>query len=175
MRGRESEGKQASAMRLSGARPGLNLDLEALARATRAPAIEAAARYSCQATSLLEATTPLRWWDLRQYVMDIVSRNVGLRDFLRYVGIAAFNIVMRRIRFERRHAYPSYPYVPGLAERETPQRCFICSQERLSVCARGMRSCAPSMRNGRTAGFRSTSRWSRSAARPIEFFAGWKK
>jgi hypothetical protein len=117
--GRESQTKQPSAARLSGARRGL----EALARAIRAPNIEeteAEVRYSCQATSLLDATTPLRWWDLRQYVKDITSGNVSLRDFLRYTSIAVFNIVMRRLRLEGRHAYPAYPYVPGLAGEKTP-------------------------------------------------------
>jgi hypothetical protein len=83
-------------------------------------ALETEVRYSCQATRLLEATTPLRWWDVRQYPKDITSGNVSLRDFLRYTGIAVFNIVMRYIRFENRRAYPSYPYVPGLAGKKTP-------------------------------------------------------
>jgi hypothetical protein len=34
--------------------------------------------YSCQATQLPEATTYLPWWDLRQYVEDYRSGNVGL-------------------------------------------------------------------------------------------------
>ena len=35
-------------------------------------------RYSCQATRLPEATTHLDWWDLRQYLEDYQSGNVGL-------------------------------------------------------------------------------------------------
>ncbi len=35
-------------------------------------------RYVCQATQLPYATTDLRWWDLRQYVEDYLSGNVGL-------------------------------------------------------------------------------------------------
>jgi hypothetical protein len=35
-------------------------------------------RYVCQATQLPYATTNLAWWDLRQYVEDYVSGNVGL-------------------------------------------------------------------------------------------------
>jgi hypothetical protein len=34
-------------------------------------------RYSCQATELLEATTPLPWWDIRQYAEDYASGNAG--------------------------------------------------------------------------------------------------
>jgi hypothetical protein len=38
----------------------------------------APARYVCQATQLPYATTNLTWWDLRQYVEDYTSGNVGL-------------------------------------------------------------------------------------------------
>jgi hypothetical protein len=34
--------------------------------------------YMCQATRIPEATTLLRWWDVRQYIEDYFSRNVGL-------------------------------------------------------------------------------------------------
>lgn len=34
-------------------------------------------RYSCQATEVLEATTPLPWWDARQYAEDYTSGNAG--------------------------------------------------------------------------------------------------
>ena len=37
------------------------------------------ARYSCQATQLPYATTTLPWWDVRQYVEDYSSGNVGLK------------------------------------------------------------------------------------------------
>jgi hypothetical protein len=121
--GNVSQAKHTSETRLVSARRELTSDPEVLARCTRAPAVEGAeaeVRYFCQATNLLEATTRLRWWDPRHYVMDVMSGNVSLRNFLYYVGIAAFNVVMRRIRFERRHAYPYYPYVPGCAAGKTP-------------------------------------------------------
>ena len=41
--------------------------------------------YSCQATRLFAATSPLPWWDLRQYVQDLWSGNVGVGRFLRVV------------------------------------------------------------------------------------------
>ena len=37
-----------------------------------------AARYVCQATRLPYATTNLAWWDIRQYLEDYSSGNVGL-------------------------------------------------------------------------------------------------
>jgi hypothetical protein len=40
-------------------------------------------RYSCQATRLLEYTSPLKWWDARQYVQAYRSGNVSLSELLR--------------------------------------------------------------------------------------------
>lgn len=97
---------------------GAGCTLEALDRATRAPSVEGpetGERYSCQATELPRATTLLRWWDPRHYVKDLTSGNVGLLKFVRYVAIAAYNVVMRlnwRLR--------QYPYVRGLAGDKTP-------------------------------------------------------
>lgn len=34
--------------------------------------------YVCQSTHLAQATYPLRWWDFRQYVEDVTSRNTSL-------------------------------------------------------------------------------------------------
>ena len=31
--------------------------------------------YSCQTTALFDATAPLKWWDVRQYVRDVTTRN----------------------------------------------------------------------------------------------------
>jgi hypothetical protein len=74
-------------------------------------------RYSCQATEVRAATAPLRWWDPRHYLYDLVSGNVALGEFVRYVGLAAVNVVLRRWRRE-----PTYPYVPGLATGKVPAR-----------------------------------------------------
>jgi hypothetical protein len=42
--------------------------------------------YSCQSTELFQATQPLQWWDLRQYVEDYTSGNVSLsRMFASFV------------------------------------------------------------------------------------------
>ncbi len=52
-------------------------DLEAATRVESGPDTET---FSCQATELVRATTPLPelpWWDARQYVRDIRSGNVG--------------------------------------------------------------------------------------------------
>jgi hypothetical protein len=52
-------------------------------------------QYSCQATELLRATSPVHWWHPQQYVKDLVLGNVRLRDFVRYLSIATFNSAMR--------------------------------------------------------------------------------
>jgi len=91
-------------------------DLEVLQRSTRVSAAEGAAEgYVCQATEVLRATTPLEWWDPRQYLKDLTSRNLRLRDLIWYGMIALYNVVMR-LHWRGR----PYPYVRGLAEGTTP-------------------------------------------------------
>ena len=41
--------------------------------------------YSCQATRLFAASSPLQWWDIRQYWADIWCGNVGIGRLLRVV------------------------------------------------------------------------------------------
>jgi hypothetical protein len=47
-------------------------------------------RYRCQATELPRFTTPLKWWDFRQYIEDVVSGNVGIGEFFRGLRYALF-------------------------------------------------------------------------------------
>jgi hypothetical protein len=54
--------------------------------------------FSCQATELSKATSYLAWWDIRQYVRDIRSGNVGLFEFGRGVLIAIFNTLIGIVR-----------------------------------------------------------------------------
>jgi hypothetical protein len=54
-------------------------------------------RYTCQATELPSYTTPLRWWDVRQYVEDYRSGNVGLdRIFRGLVYVIYYNSTLAR-------------------------------------------------------------------------------
>jgi hypothetical protein len=72
--------------------------LETLASAVRVKAEPSASgeeRYSCQATELVRATTPLDWWDPRQYIRDLTSRNVGLWDFMRFGALATIKAGLR--------------------------------------------------------------------------------
>jgi hypothetical protein len=73
-----------------------------LEKVTRHPGVTEAAqdvRYRCQATELLPASSPLSWWDIRHYVRDVRSGNIGLLtaviDYVRTVPIQAFNALQR--------------------------------------------------------------------------------
>ena len=111
------EGPHADAHPVPLARPPSQCSREMLERATHATGAANGdeARYRCQATEMLRATTPLAWWDPRQYARDIVSGNVRLRDLLGYLLIAVFNSVMR-LHWRGRQ----YPYIRGLAGKTTP-------------------------------------------------------
>src|SRR5262245_11972289 len=60
-------------------------DREQLNAATRRPPEpgETEVRYRCQATDLLIASKPMPWWDVRQYVRDVWSGNVGVMQVVR--------------------------------------------------------------------------------------------
>jgi len=64
---------------------------ERLFSATRRPPTEpdGRPRYSCQATELIEASEPLPWWDVRQYVRDVLTGNHGVGHVLRVLTVAA--------------------------------------------------------------------------------------
>jgi hypothetical protein len=85
-----------------------------LVRATRKSTSPDGDGFSCQATELLNATSDLPWWDVRQYVRDLVSGNVALGEFVRVVSIATFNTIQRYRRGR------SYPFVPTPTLKKTP-------------------------------------------------------
>jgi hypothetical protein len=51
--------------------------------------------YRCQATDLLKASEPMAWWDIRQYVRDVRSGNVGLMELFR---AALFRIFLKTLK-----------------------------------------------------------------------------
>jgi hypothetical protein len=51
--------------------------------------------YRCQATELRRASSPLAWWDLRQYVRDILSGNVGPREMAAGFGSWLFRQLLK--------------------------------------------------------------------------------
>ena len=80
--------------------------------------------YACQATALYEATQPLRWWQLGQYVEDLTSGNVSLGSMLRVWFFHGLHKLMRlgvgyRLwrnlydRLQPRFGGYGYPYKKG--------------------------------------------------------------
>ncbi|MGC2389476.1 MAG: hypothetical protein WA621_08770 [Candidatus Acidiferrum sp.] len=51
--------------------------------------------YSCQATEVLRASTPLPWWDIRQYYRDICWGNGSLSDVARAMFLWTFKKALR--------------------------------------------------------------------------------
>lgn len=101
---------------------------EVLSTATRVATMGEGAdeeRYRCQATELFRATAPLPWWDVRQYVRDVRSGNVGLAVLVRGLLVAVFNKLQdlnRRLlpRLLLVRGGRSYPFVTGSLQR-TPR------------------------------------------------------
>jgi hypothetical protein len=80
--------------------------------------------YRCQATQLKAYTKPMKWWDVRQYVGDVVSGNVQTRDlfaaltFTLYRRLVKFGLGYRLLVglynwFQARKGGPPWPYVQG--------------------------------------------------------------
>jgi len=59
------------------------------------PSNDSEIAYRCQATDLLKASEPLPWWDIRQYLRDVWSGNVGVMDL---VKVALFRIFQKTLR-----------------------------------------------------------------------------
>ncbi len=67
--------------------------------AARAPGDGQGPTYVCQATEIVRASAPLSWWDVRQYVEDYRSGNVGAKQLAE--GLA-YSIAANSIRALRR-------------------------------------------------------------------------
>lgn len=56
-------------------------------------------RYACQATEMLKATQPLAWWDVRQYVFDVVTGNHSAGRVLRVLFLASLRWLLQHVPF----------------------------------------------------------------------------
>jgi hypothetical protein len=93
---------------------------------------DGAITYSCQATEVPSATTPLAWWDLRQYFEDYWSGNVNIRRVLRaltysmYYNLSQAGIglgrPMRWLHERLRWIWrgPRWPRTPGALAEGSP-------------------------------------------------------
>ena len=87
--------------------------------------------YSCQATQLLRATEPLKWWDFRQYVHDIRIGNATIPQVIK-AGLFAIYRELVNFGFGYRYLIGLYdriqdwrgglrfPFRAGTLEGETP-------------------------------------------------------
>jgi hypothetical protein len=94
---RRAEGSGAVTVRVP-ARECTDADVRAATRAT-APGPDDDPTYSCQATMLPRATTPLPWWDVRQYLEDFFSGNNSSRELLGGAAYVACYEVMKRVEW----------------------------------------------------------------------------
>jgi hypothetical protein len=82
--------------------------------------------FSCQATELLHATTsPIPWWEPRQYVRDFRSGNAGILRILRGLTIGFFNKFQQaNVRVLPRltliHGGRTYPFLKGRLTNGAP-------------------------------------------------------
>lgn len=99
-----------------GATRTVSYDPEALSRHTRKIDPQTGAPtefYSCQATTLREATTPLHWYDPRQYLADLWSRNIPFSVLVKYVIYAVGRAALRKFHHDLATR-------PGLARTNPP-------------------------------------------------------
>jgi hypothetical protein len=85
-------------------------------------------RYRCQITEIPKFTTLLPWWDIRQYIEDVASGNVGLAQFLRGMRFSIFRAIVhsghgyRVVRasynwIQRLRGGSSFPFVTGTLKK----------------------------------------------------------
>jgi hypothetical protein len=97
-----------------------------LIAATHRPSADGDERFSCQATELMRAAPELvPPWDLRQYVLDVRSGNIGLLAMLRSVVVGLFNKYQDLSRTHlpkplRIRGGGRFPFIEGRLQR-TPQ------------------------------------------------------
>jgi hypothetical protein len=105
----EPQGTPASAEETTATDPAPGCSEAAIYQATRRTTAGSAdvEAFSCQTTELFDATSYLRWWDIRQYVSDLTSRNVTVKEFVRGTALSWFNAgirIVRRVVFALGHA-----------------------------------------------------------------------
>ena len=67
-------------------------------------------QFFCQSSEIVKASTPLPWWDAKQYLWDLKYNRVPLLDWLKGLGIAAYNKVAYICKFK------SWKFVTGPTE-----------------------------------------------------------
>ena len=73
--------------------------------------------FFCQSSEIVEASRPLPWWQLKQYLWDVKYNQISYRDFLRSLFIAVYNKIAHHGRFRSwgmitGHGEPAPPVQP---------------------------------------------------------------
>lgn len=100
--------------------------------------------YSCQITELFRATTALPWWDVRQYVEDVTSGNVGLFDmlnrlFYRFTANVIQVLPGHRLwlglydRVQAMFGKPSFPVIQGLLKKTPSESLGLAPGDRVRI------------------------------------------
>ncbi len=103
-------------------------------------------RYRCQATDLPRFAKTLPWWDVRQYIEDVASGNVGLRLFLRGLAFSAFRAYLQHGRgyraiaaaynwIQRKRGGTPFPFVDGSLTKTPHLELNLVPGERIRVKA----------------------------------------
>ncbi len=98
--------------------------------ATPAAAASGEPVYACQATEVLRASTPMRWWEPNQYVRDVRSRNAGV------VEVAADLVRWLFVAVHLRLTGSSIPFVHGRQERSPRGTLRLQPGDRVRVRSR---------------------------------------
>lgn len=127
--------RKSAATPVSGATDGAGatgITRERLASLTELPLgpDTSAVRYRCQATDLLLASTPMPWWDVRQYWRDVRSGNVGVmavvrammfRGFIKVIKLGGYRALLWCYnRLQSWRGASPYPFVYGTLDK-TPR------------------------------------------------------
>jgi hypothetical protein len=124
--------------------------LEAVAGATRyrgSAAKDGSELFSCQATEINRFSRPLPWWDLRQYVRDLRTRNLTILEFLIGLCLGVFH------KIQDLRGQPGFGVVSGV-DTQTPQATLDLSPGDL-VQIRPMNEIVATLdRRGRNAGLK---------------------
>lgn len=102
--------------------------------------------FRCQATELRRATTPLAWWDPRQYWRDLRSGNASLGELLNALlyraianllgmrGMRGYRLLIGFYnRLQRRRDGIPYPIISGRLRRTPKERLSLQPGERVQV------------------------------------------
>ncbi|MEZ4330506.1 MAG: hypothetical protein R3F35_02050 [Myxococcota bacterium] len=100
--------------------------------------------YACQITELFRATSPLPWWDVRQYVEDVTSGNVGAFDLLNRLFFRFTANVIQRLpgyrlwlglydRIQAKLGRPPFPVIQGQLKKTPSETLGLQPGERVKV------------------------------------------